>query len=214
MLAAMRNNGAAKSEELSRKIAATQRLLEITMETVHDFARELRPAILDELGLLPALRSSLNGFARRTGLRVRFRGSASAEKLSNEQKTVLFRIAQESLTNVAKHAQASRVDIVLRKAEGGLCMEIADNGKSFRSVPHQSVRSKQGLGLLGMQERVRLVNGRFNINPDPSRGTTVRVVVPFKSASRFARPDARPDRNRPAGTPASESGSVASGISN
>jgi signal transduction histidine kinase len=170
----------------------------------------LRPAILDELGLLPALRSSLNGFARRTGLRVRFRGSASAEKLSNEQKTVLFRIAQESLTNVAKHAQASRVDIVLRKAEGGLCMEIADNGKSFRSVPHQSVRSKQGLGLLGMQERVRLVNGRFNINPDPSRGTTVRVVVPFKSASRFA----RPDRNRPAGTPASDSGSVASGISN
>jgi PAS domain S-box-containing protein len=214
MLAAMRSNGAAKSEDLSRKIAGTQRLLEITMETVHDFARELRPAILDELGLLPALRSSLNGFARRTGLRVRFRGSASAEKLSNEQKTVLFRIAQESLTNVAKHAQATRVEVVLRKAEGGLCMEISDNGKSFRDNPRQSVRSKRGLGLLGMQERVRLVNGRFNIKPDLTRGTTVQVVVPFKSSSQFARPNARPDRNRSAGTPASQSGSAASGISN
>jgi signal transduction histidine kinase len=213
MLAAMRNNGAAKSEELAGKIAGTQRLLQITMETVHDFARELRPAILDELGLLPALRSSLNGFARRTGLRVRLHGSTSAEKLSSEQKTVLFRIAQESLTNVAKHARASRVEIVLRKVEGGLCMEIADNGKSFRDDPRKSIRRKQRLGLLGMQERVRLVNGRFNIKPDPSKGTTVQVIVPFKSAGRFARPDSRPDRNRPAGTPAIRSGSMASGSS-
>jgi hypothetical protein len=65
-----------------------------------------------------------------------------------------------------------------------------------------------------MQERVRLVNGRFNIKPDPTRGTTVQVVVPFKSDSRFARPDARPDRNRSTGTPPGHSGSVASGISN
>jgi hypothetical protein len=65
-----------------------------------------------------------------------------------------------------------------------------------------------------MQERVRLVNGRFNIKPDLTRGTTVQVVVPFKSSSQFARPNARPDRNRSAGTPASQSGSAASGISN
>jgi PAS domain S-box-containing protein len=185
MLATLRNNGVHRTEELAQRIAGTQRLLEVTMETVHNFARELRPAILDDLGLLPALRSSLNAFAARTGLRVRLRGSVTAEKLGNEQKTVLFRVVQESLTNVAKHAQASRVDVVLRKADDGIAMEIADNGKSFRDDPRSSVRFRQRLGLLGMQERVRLVNGRFNIRPDPGKGTTVQVVIPFKATGRL-----------------------------
>jgi len=182
MLATLRNNGAMASDQLSARIAGTQRLLQVTMETVHNFARELRPAILDELGLLPALRSSLDAFGRRTGLRVRFRAGAVAEKLGSEQKTVLFRIAQESLTNVAKHAEASRVDVSLRRVDGGICMEIADNGKSFRVNAAKSLGAKQRLGLLGMQERVRLVNGRFDIKPEPGRGTTVRVVIPFKGA--------------------------------
>ncbi len=185
MLATLKSNGAARTEELAQRIAGTQRLLQVTMETVHNFARELRPAILDDLGLLPALRSSLSAFAARTGLRVRLRGSATVEKLGNEQKTVLFRVVQESLTNVAKHAQASRVDVVLHKAEDGIAMEIADNGKSFRDDPRSSVRFRQRLGLLGMQERVRLVNGRFNIKPDPGRGTTVQVLIPFKSTGRL-----------------------------
>lgn len=186
MLAALKHDGArADSKKFERKIAETQRLLEKTMESIHHFARELRPAMLDELGLIPALRSHVNSFSKRTGLRVRLRANPIAERLNGEQKTVLFRIAQESLTNVAKHAHASRVNVSIRKAGDHLLLEIADNGKSFNDAGSASTKRKQRLGLLGMQERVRLVNGRFIIKPQPGKGTAVRVTVPFKPLRKF-----------------------------
>jgi signal transduction histidine kinase len=181
-LQALKRNGASESPAMLRKLADTQSLLQGTMETVHRFARELRPSMLDELGLLPALRSQMKGFAERTGLEVRFRANAIAENLDAEQKTVLFRIAQESLTNVARHAQASRVEVTLRKLGNSICMEVADNGKSFDQNAQSAARGKR-LGLLGMQERVRLVNGKFAIQPSPGNGTTVRVEIPFKDGS-------------------------------
>ena len=179
-LAALRNNGAAGSEHVSRTITNTQHLLEGTMETVHRFARELRPAMLDELGLLPALRSHVKSFSERTGLPVRLLADPAVERLNGEQKIAVFRIAQESLTNVAKHARASRVRVSLRRVGDCVCLEIADNGKSFRADSRNIAKQKQRLGLLGMQERVRLVNGLFSIRPKPGRGTTVRVVIPFQ----------------------------------
>jgi signal transduction histidine kinase len=179
------NHGTAvKSKSFERKLAETQRLLEKTMESIHHFARELRPAMLDELGLIPALRSHLKNFADRTGLRLRLRANPLVEKLNGEQKTVLFRIAQESLTNVAKHARASRVDISIRKSGENMILEIADNGKSFTDTATDLTKRKQRLGLLGMQERVRLVSGRFVIKPQPGKGTTVRVTIPFRNGAR------------------------------
>ena len=182
-LATMRNNGAAKPEKISRTIADTQRLIEETMETVHRFARELRPAMLDELGLLPALRSYAKNFSNRTGIRVQFQADPVAEKLSDDGKTVIFRIAQECLTNVAKHARASRVNISLCPTDNGVYLEVADNGKSFRMIPEKAAGQTQRLGLLGMQERVRIANGRFEMNPEPGRGTTVRVTIPHSIAT-------------------------------
>jgi len=139
--------------------------------------------MLDELGLLPALRSYLKGFADRTGLRVHFRGSPAAERLGSDQKTVLFRVAQESLTNVGKHAHASQVKVTICKLHDAICMEVADNGRSFKGDLVNSARSKKRLGLLGMHERVRLVRGQFSINPRPGQGTTVRAVIPFNSTN-------------------------------
>lgn len=181
MLAALKHeDGVAKSKTAERKLAETQKLLEKTMESIHHFARELRPTMLDELGLIPALRSHIKSFSERTGLQMHLSASPIAEKLNGEQKIVLFRIAQESLTNVAKHAHASRVNVAIRKAGDELVLEIADNGKSFSENPTVDGKRKQRLGLLGMQERVKLVNGRFIIKPQPGKGTTVRVTVPFK----------------------------------
>jgi signal transduction histidine kinase len=180
-LAGLKQDQSGQDGSSSPKLADAQQLLQATMETVHDFARELRPTMLDELGLLPTLRSYLKGFARRTGLAVQFRGNTLAEELTGDQKTVLYRVAQESLTNVAKHARASRVAVALRKVGDRISMEIADNGRSFRERPESSHKPKMQLGLLGMQERVRLVNGKFNIEPRPGRGTTVRVAIPFAS---------------------------------
>jgi signal transduction histidine kinase len=180
-LASMKENGAGNSNS-HRKLAEAQGLLQSTMETVHRFARDLRPAMLDELGLLPALRSYLKGFAVRTGLHVHFHGNPIAEKLAGDQKTVVFRITQESLTNVSKHAHASEVNVAIRKFKTGISMEIADNGRSFQAGPLNSLKGNGRLGLLGMQERVRLVNGQFTVKPRPGKGTTVRVVIPFNPA--------------------------------
>jgi signal transduction histidine kinase len=178
-LAVLSRPGKATSEIFGKKIADTQRLLQQTMESVHRFALELRPAMLDELGLLPALRSYALRFAERTGLRVRLRATPAAESLNGEQKTVVYRVVQESLTNVAKHAQARRVSVLIRKFKSGIRMQIQDDGRSFRSVRQDSPDGKKHLGLLGMQERVRLANGNFYVEPKLGKGTTVHVEIPF-----------------------------------
>ncbi len=165
---------------LRRKIADAQNMLEQTMEVVHDFSRELRPAMLDDLGLIPALRSFVKSFAERTGVRVSFGATPLVEKLETEQKTVLYRVAQESLTNIAKHARATQSQVSIRKLKNGIQMEIQDNGRSFR-VEQQlaSTSGKKRLGLLGIQERVRLASGKLSIESEPGQGTRVRVWIPF-----------------------------------
>jgi signal transduction histidine kinase len=164
---------------LRRKIADAQSLLEHTMEAVHDFSRELRPAMLDDLGLIPALRSFVKGFAERTGVRIRFGATPEVERLGTEQKTVLYRVAQESLTNIAKHAQATRGRMLIRKFKKGIRMSIQDNGRSFQVDQQLGLSKKKRLGLLGIQERVRLANGELTIESAPRQGTTLRVWIPF-----------------------------------
>ena len=87
---------------------------------------------------------------------------------------------------MAKHAQASRVALTIRKIKNGICMEVADNGRSYQENPKHSAQGKKRLGLLGMQERVRLVAGHFAVKPDPGRGTTVRIILPFKATNAAA----------------------------
>jgi len=167
-------------------------LLQQTMDVVHRFAHELRPAMLDELGLLPALRSYLKTFEARCGLQVHIGGHAGIESLSSEQKTVLFRVAQESLTNVSKHAHAKRVDISLRKFNNAVQMQIKDDGKSFPVNGRLAGKRGKRLGIFGMQERVRLVNGVFALESAPGKGTIVRVEIPLKSDAPHARRDNSP----------------------
>jgi signal transduction histidine kinase len=172
-----------RRNELRRKIADAQSLLEQTMEAVHNFSRELRPAMLDDLGLVPALRSFVKSFSERTGVHITFRSTPEVEQLEIEQKTVLYRIAQESLTNIAKHAQASQGRLTIRKAKGGIRMEITDNGRSFQVGQHIAPTNKKRLGLLGIQERVRLANGTFHVESAPGKGTRIQVWIPFKLES-------------------------------
>jgi len=164
-----------------QKLADTQALLEQMIETVHRFARELRPAMLDDLGLLPALRSYTRGFTKRTGVRVRFNASQVVEDLDSDRKTVVYRIAQESLTNVAKHARAKRVEVTVRKLRNGIRMEIKDDGDGFLVHQQRSANGEKRLGLLGMQERVRLVNGNFTVVSKPGKGTAIRVRIPLQT---------------------------------
>lgn len=138
--------------------------------------------MLDHLGPIVALQNYLKTYTERTGIAVELENAANIEGLDPQRGTVLYRVAQESLTNVFKHAEATRVRIRLRNEADHLCMEIADNGRGAARRPRSDGDAgEQRLGLIGMQERVRLVDGQFTIDSPPRRGTTVRVQIPLSS---------------------------------
>jgi two-component system CheB/CheR fusion protein len=165
---------------LKAKIAHTQRLVEKSVNAVHQFARELRPAVLDDLGLIPALHAFLKTVASRAKLKISLTAFAGVEALSNERRTVLYRVAQEALTNVVRHAQASVVKVSIREISGAVCMEVHDNGKSFQVPQALSPKTNKRLGLLGMRERVEMIGGLLNIASAPGQGTTVRAEIPLR----------------------------------
>lgn len=176
---------------LETSITEIQGILELTMENVHRFSYELRPAMLDDLGLVSALRFYTRAFAKRTGIKVRFNSDGEAEHLDPEPKTVIYRVAQESLTNVYKYARATRVRVTLRRMNAGIRLIVKDDGRGFRLDQLSSgLRDKGGLGLMGMQERLRLVNGAFSVESQPGVGTTVQATIPL-----------RPDKPKPRLTP-------------
>lgn len=167
-------------KDLRRKITRTQRLVEKSVDIVHRFARELRPTVLDDLGLIPALQSFIKDFTKRTKIRVHFAASAGVEQLTGSQRTVLYRVAQSALSNVDRHAQASNVKISIRKLDGAIRMEIHDDGKSFEAARVLLAKKHKRLGLLGSRERVEMIGGTFGIESAPGQGTTINAEIPVK----------------------------------
>ncbi len=163
---------------LKDKIAHTQRLVEKSVDSVHRFARDLRPAVLDDLGLIPALHAYCKGLATRKKLKIQFTAFRGVESLDSDKRTVLFRVAQEALTNVARHARATRVKFTIAKIPGAVRMEISDNGKSFPVRKILLAKTKR-LGLVGMKERIEMVNGNLTIESVSGKGTTVLAEIPF-----------------------------------
>jgi signal transduction histidine kinase len=164
---------------LDRNIARTQRLVERSVDIVHQFARDLRPTVLDDLGLIPALRTFMKGFREETGIRVSLSAFAAVEQVNGDKRTVLYRVAQEALTNVARHARASRAEVKIEKVDGFICMKIRDDGKGFQKERVLSAKRGERLGLLGMRERLDMVGGKFTVTSAPGRGTTVLAQVPL-----------------------------------
>jgi signal transduction histidine kinase len=183
-LAALKKEAALNTSGLDRKIARTQRLVEKSVNIVHQFARELRPAVLDDLGLIPALHSFMKNFTARSGVRAHLTAFAGVEKLDTARRTVLFRVAQEALTNVARHAQANRVEVSIQKLPEGIGMRIKDDGRSFPVERVLHGTGSRRLGLLGMRERLEMVGGRFEIESAPGTGTTVQAWIPSGKALR------------------------------
>jgi two-component system, NarL family, sensor histidine kinase DegS len=180
-LATLTKEATINTSSLKKKIASTQQLVEKSMKIVHRFARELRPMLLDELGLIPALHSYMENFTERTGIHIRFAVFAELEQLDSVKRTVLYRVAQEALTNVARHAQASLVKMSIRKLDGITRMEIIDNGKSFHVQHVLSGKRNKRLGLLCMRERLEMVNGSFTVESAPGKGTIIRAQIPFSN---------------------------------
>ena len=185
-LAALKKEAALNTKHLDRNIARTQRLVEKSVDIVHQFARELRPAVLDDLGLIPALHSFVKIFSKRTRIHVHLKAFAGIEELEIAKRTVLYRVAQEALNNVSRHAQAGRVELNIQKFQSAAHMEIKDDGKSFQVDRTLNAKGNKRLGLLGMRERVEMVGGTFCVESAPGHGTSVRVEIPFSKVRKSA----------------------------
>lgn len=175
-------------------IAATQRLVIKSAEIVHQFARELRPAVLDDLGLIPALHSFMETFMVRNGVKTHLTVFAGVEKLDIDTRTMFFRVVQEALNNVGRHAEAGRVRVEIVKTDRHTRMSISDDGKSFDALAVLSSRGRKRLGLLGMRERVEMMGGTFEIKSAPGEGTTIIVLVPDAGAAKPTRKPAVKNR--------------------
>jgi signal transduction histidine kinase len=157
-------------------------LLEQVEAQLRRLAHELRPTILDDLGLKPAIEFLADGISARTGLSVVVRGSVGG-RLPGPIETAIYRIVQEGLTNVTKHAQASQAVVLLgRRTESVVC-SVVDNGRGIDARARSARTHSQGLGLIGMRERVAALGGRISITSSPGGGTTLKIVVPLKAVA-------------------------------
>ncbi|MCL4176685.1 MAG: PAS domain S-box protein [Verrucomicrobia bacterium] len=181
-LAGLKTRATTNPKGLEQSITRTQRLVKHSLKIIHQFARELRPAMLDDLGLIPALNTFVKHFRAETGLRVSLSAEVIAEQVQGDKRTVLYRVAQEALTNIARHARASRADVKIQQLDRTVCMTITDDGKGFQAEHVLQTKKSKRLGLLGMRERLEMVRGSFTVQSAPGKGTTVRVQIPLAGA--------------------------------
>jgi signal transduction histidine kinase len=151
---------------------------------VRRIATELRPPVLDDLGLEAAIEWQIQEFEQRTGIKCRFHSGTRHLNLDRERATAMFRIFQETLTNIVRHADATQVNINLRKEEDKLILEVQDNG---RGVTGRELSGTRSLGLLGMRERATMLDGEVNIMGRQGKGTTVGVRIPLHAAGEIAK---------------------------
>jgi PAS domain S-box-containing protein len=172
----------------AQKEKDTSPLLDQTLQKLYDgvsslsddvrhLAYQLHPSILDDLGLEVALQSFVDDFSKWEGIPVTFTASDMTDPLPQELASCLYRVAQEGMRNVSRHAQATQVDVRLIGVDGGVRLTIKDNGKGFEMKKGKS--GKHGLGLIGMEERVRVVQGTYEVKSSPGQGTQVMVWVPI-----------------------------------
>ena len=181
-LSALATGASSGLRALKAKIANTRALVENSVREVHRFARELRPAVLDDLGLIPALHAYSKNLAARKKIKIHMTAFGGVEALGGGKRTVLFRVAQEALTNVARHANATEVGMSIREISGAIRMEISDNGQAFNVEQALGANNPTRLGLIGMKERIEMVGGRLSIKSVGGQGTTVCADIPFGAA--------------------------------
>ena len=165
---------------LRRELRETKDLVDRAMDELLAIARALRPTALDDHGLISALQSQVRDFGERTGIQSRFLRHGELANLSDEEQLVIYRVTQESLSNVAHHAGADHVDVDL-SFTGNVVLKVADDGRGFDGLgAHRNGKLRGrpgGLGLNGMRERALLVGGNLDIFSSPGQGTTVQLVI-------------------------------------
>lgn len=158
------------------KLTAMRALIDKTVDSVRRISEDLRPGMLDDLGLAAAIEHHVVRFSEQTGIACELGMSSDHYTLDDATATALFRVLQESLTNVARHAQASRVTVRLQHLPTEMLLVVKDDG---RGLPEAATGGKKTYGLLGMQERVKLLGGTLDVSGSPGKGTRIEVSLPL-----------------------------------
>jgi signal transduction histidine kinase len=178
-LATLKKEAGMNTRGLDHNISQTQKIITKSTDIVHQFARELRPAVLDDLGLISAIESFMKNFTTRTGIRTYLTVFDDVEAIDTAKRTALYRVVQESLNNISRHAHASRVDVTIRKETKSVIMEVSDDGRSFQIKRTLADGGTKRLGLIGMRERLEMVGGNLEIESIPGKGTTIIARLPY-----------------------------------
>ncbi len=171
---------------LKEKLGEAKSLSSQTLTSMRQLSMDLRPTMLDDLGLIPTLRWYVQNFSNRLNIFSDFQAIGFEEKLPPQIETAFYRIVQETLNNIAKHAQADRFEVQLEQRDSRIFACIRDNGKGFdlEKVLHPE-SPERGFGIVGMQERVSLLGGRIDIRSRPNVGTEIQIEVPYEREDRF-----------------------------
>jgi two-component system sensor histidine kinase UhpB len=167
--------------ERTPEVVELKRLVNQAMDELLNLARQLRPSALDDHGLRAALETQLKRFSARTGVEARLETAGDPDSLADVVQTAVYRVAQEALTNVTRHAGATVVELVVAEDDRGVELRVSDDGRGFDPavLPHvNSLTPGRGLGLIGMAERARLVGGELDVRSAPGGGTTIALRVP------------------------------------
>ena len=174
---------AGQPEVVRNRLKRAREFAQKTVQSVRDISGFLRPALLDDLGLIPALQFQLEEFIRRSGMSCELVEENVADQLPDQLKTCIYRVVQEALHNCEKHSKATQVHVTVRQSPYLLNLGIEDNGIGFDTAVQGRGPRPRGLGLLGMRERVSIAGGTFVIESAPGRGTRVSVRLPLAAAS-------------------------------
>ncbi|MGM0651465.1 MAG: histidine kinase [Bacillota bacterium] len=162
-------------------------LIDHTIDLVRRLSVSLRPPALDDMGLLPAMKNMVNGFMKRTGIKTTLFTNSFNQRLAQPVETALYRCVQESLTNIARHANASNAKVTISKENGILKITICDDGIGFEV--DKMVISSEHIGLTGMKERIKLLNGTFRIDSVLNEGTTIIIKIPWQEYRKEVKPN-------------------------
>ena len=177
----------ARTSDMPPDISSSLKALRREMDQVLDATRRaiqgLRPPLLDEMGITPALIWLCDGLAEETGIKVERHIGIHRTKLPAEIELALFRVSQEAITNIKKHSLASEVWYALQIRHGKIRLFIRDNGRGFTPTKEANVRLAGKMGLIGIRERVRLLNGTFALTSAPGMGTTLKISIPLHGLS-------------------------------
>lgn len=183
MLARLDQKVAGHDAALLANLQEVKHIVEETLQNIRDRSQMFRPAILDDFGLDQSLQWFVGQFSRQTGIEVHFEGKITHGFFPREDAIHLYRIVQESLSNVARHSKAHSAWVTLRDSDGELNLEIRDDGVGFKVGPEISRNAGEGIGLMGMQERAQHLSGTLTVHSAPQQGTVVSVRVPARKPS-------------------------------